>query len=264
MLKRNIRELTFERLKNAAQRRVQNCPSSFGWNFSSQARVNKNNMLQYKDAYLGKRCFVVGNGPSLNNTDLSKLKNSVTFGANRIYLMEDDNGFKPTFLTALDGKIIEQFSEEIGRWNGPKFIRWSYKNRFLGVENATYFHTCFKDQFGTDLLKPVWGGYTVTFVNLQLAYYMGFREVVLIGCDHSYAESGTPNVDVKVVDVDKNHFSADYLARGQTFRIPDYINQEYAFSLARQAFEKAGGSVVDATVGGKLQVFEKVNYCDLF
>jgi len=32
-------------------------------------------LRQFHDRYEGERCFIIGNGPSLNNTDLSKLKN---------------------------------------------------------------------------------------------------------------------------------------------------------------------------------------------
>ncbi len=35
----------------------------------------------------GQRCFIIGNGPSLQRTDLTKLKDEFTFGMNRIYLV---------------------------------------------------------------------------------------------------------------------------------------------------------------------------------
>ena len=38
-----------------------------------------------KDNYIGKRCFIIGNGPSLRIEDLNCLKGEYTFAANRIY-----------------------------------------------------------------------------------------------------------------------------------------------------------------------------------
>ena len=51
----------------------------------------------YRNRYAGKRAFILGNGPSLNMLDLSKLAGEVTFGTNGIFYLFDRMGFKPTF-----------------------------------------------------------------------------------------------------------------------------------------------------------------------
>ena len=56
----------------------------------------------FENRYSGKRCFIVGNGPSLNKHDLSLLDGELTFGCNNIYYMTQRNGFKPTFYTVED------------------------------------------------------------------------------------------------------------------------------------------------------------------
>src|SRR5574341_209049 len=45
-----------------------------------------------RDSHKGKRAFIIGNGPSLRQTDLSKLRNEFTFGMNRIYLLFPELG----------------------------------------------------------------------------------------------------------------------------------------------------------------------------
>ena len=45
---------------------------------------------------------------------------------------------------------------------------------------------------------------------------------------------------------------------------PDYETEEFAYKLARKEFEKSGRKIYDATIGGKLNVFEKVNFDELF
>ena len=57
---------------------------------------NRSRLEVYRDLHRGKRCFVIGNGPSLKQTDLSLLKNEFTFGLNRIYLLFPELGFTTT------------------------------------------------------------------------------------------------------------------------------------------------------------------------
>ena len=173
----------------------------------------------------------------LKETDLEKLKGEVCFGANRIYLIKEQSDFTPSFLTSIDEKLIEQFHDEISTQSMPKFINWKYFKNFRDAEEVCFVKIVCKNDFVSDMTKVCGGGYTVTFVNLQLAYYMGFSEVIIIGCDHRYAEAGIPNTDVKVETVDQNHFSDKYHTKNHTFRIPDYIKQERAYTVAKEAFE---------------------------
>lgn len=105
---------------------------------------------------------------------------------------------------------------------------------------------------------------TVTNVALQLAYYMGFSDVVMIGVDHSFASKGEPNSTVTTKEFDANHFSADYFPKGFKWQLPDLETSERGYGLARKVYEADGRKIVDATVGGKLEIFDKVEYDTLF
>ena len=61
--------------------------------FHPWRRNTINQLRTLKDSHQGQRCFIMGNGPSLAKTDLSKLKNEFTFGMNRIYLAFPQMGF---------------------------------------------------------------------------------------------------------------------------------------------------------------------------
>ena len=63
---------------------------------------------------------------------------------------------------------------------------------------------------------------------------------------------------------DPNHFAPNYFGTGFKWQLPDLKGSERAYRMARQAYEAAGRSVVDATVGGKLTVFPKVDFNSLF
>jgi hypothetical protein len=99
---------------------------------------------------------------------------------------------------------------------------------------------------------------------MQLAFHMGFQKVILVGVDHSFATQGTPHDEVVSQGDDPNHFSTNYFGKGFRWQLPDLDTSEVAYRLARQAFEADGREIVDATIGGKLTVFPKINYLELF
>ena len=51
---------------------------------------------KYKDIGKGKRCFVIGNGPSLKVSDLERIKNEDCFAANRIFKIFPNTTWRPT------------------------------------------------------------------------------------------------------------------------------------------------------------------------
>jgi hypothetical protein len=110
----------------------------------------------------------------------------------------------------------------------------------------------------------VFEGSTVTYVALQLAFHMGFSEVILIGVDHSFNTKGAPNLTITSDGDDPNHFSPEYFGKGFRWQLPDLEASEQAYVMARDAYEKSGRIILDATVGGKLPVFPKVKYEHLF
>src|SRR5512138_556180 len=73
------------------------------WRRSSIAQLG-----EWKDTCRGQRAFIIGNGPSLNRTDLSKLRHEYTFGLNRIFLMFPQLGFRTSFLVSVNDLVIEQ------------------------------------------------------------------------------------------------------------------------------------------------------------
>lgn len=226
-----------------------------------------------KDIHKGRRAFIIGNGPSLKQTDLGKLKGEFTFGMNRIYLMFPELGFHTTYLSVVNDLVIEQTAADLAGLEIPKFITWRSRRffdpaQFSGSKSAnlpTFLYTTYDSpRFSPDVRGRVWEGATVTYVTMQLAFHMGFSEVILIGVDHNYTTSGKPNTTITSQGDDPNHFSSQYFGKGFRWQLPDLETSELAYRMARQAYAGAGRRIVDATVGGKLTIFEKVNYDSLF
>jgi len=220
----------------------------------------------FKDIYKGKRAFIIGNGPSLKETDLFKLKNEFTFGMNRIYLLFPELGFSTTYFVSINDLVIEQCADEIAALPIPKFIAWHSHRHFKAFSNELMFlYTTYTGpKFAHDMTRRIWEGATVTNVALQLAFYMGFLQVILIGVDHNFTSKGDANKTVVSTGDDPNHFSANYFGKGFRWQLPDLDTSEIGYQKAREAYRKAGREVLDATVGGKLTTFPKVDYNSLF
>jgi len=232
--------------------------SFFSWKLAKGGKVSEKKLTRFKDKYKGKRCFIIGNGPSLRKTDLRKLKNEYTFGLNRIYLLFDKLKFKTTFLVSVNDLVIEQSHKDINSLNIPKFIAWKTREYIDMDKNTQFIRTLAEQKFSTDIVRGVWEGATVTYVALQIAYYMGFSEVILIGVDHSFKIKGQPHKEVVSKGDDRDHFSKDYFSKGFRWNLADLDTAEFAYNLTKEAYERNGRKVVDATVGGKLRVFNKV------
>lgn len=231
------------------------------WRRKSRARL-----LEYHNRHRGERCFIIGNGPSLKQTDLTKLKNEFTFGMNRIYLLFPELGFTTTYFISINDLVIEQCADEIAALPIPKFIAWHSNRHFQRMpEDMIFLYTTYTGpKFAYDMTRRIWEGATVTNVALQLAFYMGFQQVILIGVDHNFTSKGEANKTVVSNGDDPNHFDPRYFGKGFRWQLPDLETSEMAYRMARQAYERAGRQVLDATIGGKLTVFPKVPYESLF
>lgn len=232
------------------------------FDLSGEGRRSRVAIRALHDVGRGQRCFILGNGPSLASMDLSSLREEVTFGLNRVHLLFDKIGFATTYLVAVNHLVIEQSGDEILAVGRPTFMSWHSRRRVRGGA-PIFLPTSRAREFSKDPALGIWEGATVTFVALQLAYYMGFDPVILIGVDHSFATKGSPHKEVTSTGDDPNHFDPRYFGKGFRWNLPDLETSEVAYRMARAAFEADGRRVIDATVGGKLSVFPKADFSTL-
>lgn len=231
----------------------------------TSGRFDGNGGGGFHDLHKGERCVVMGNGPSLRRIDMSLLAGETTFGLNKIFLMFPDLGWVPTYYCAVNPLVIEQSREDILRSTMPKFIGHEGRRFLPEREDIFFLDSSKKDPgFAKSLDEPMWQGFTVTFCAIQVAFCLGFQEVVLVGVDHSYSFSGKPNQEVPAKGPDLNHFHPSYFSDGNNWNLPDLECSEKAYAIARDAFEQAGRRIVNATPGTMLDVFEKVPYNDIF
>jgi hypothetical protein len=233
---------------------------------SSRWRNSRRCIKELHDSHAGERCFIIGNGPSLRQTDLTKLQGEFTFGLNRIYLIFSELGFATSCLVSVNDLVLEQCADEMKTLDLPKYLTWRSRRWFSDDPQVIFLDTDFTgpEDFSHDASGRIFEGFTVTYVALQLAFHMGFSEVILIGVDHNFVTQGLANQAVVSQGDDPNHFSPNYFGAGFKWQLPDLEGSERAYKLAKNAFENNGRRVLDATIGGKLTIFPKVDYNSLF
>ncbi len=259
-----LNEITPQRIFSALRARISEIPHAWMWKYAASSEANRLLLQNFHNKYNGKRCFIVANGPSLQRTNLDLLSSEISFGLNRIYLNFERSAFRPSFLVVVNELILEQCAAEIKEVKIPKFLNWNRRDYF-GPPNAEQVYLksrmVINDYFETDLTRPMVFGATVTFATLQLAYFMGFRQVILVGLDHNYREKGVPSkVEVRQSEKDESHFDPKYFPRGFKWQLPDLLRSEIEYQLAREIFENGGREILDATIDGKCEIFKKVQF----
>jgi hypothetical protein len=226
------------------------------WYFKHSKRL-----LQFKDLHRGEDCFIIGNGPSLNEMDLKPLKNYHTFGLNKIYIMFDKINLNLSYHVAVNRLIIEQSVNEFEALACPSFLSFrAARDKVRHLDHIYMIETGgVSHMFQEDIVRKIFEGYTVTFVALQIAYYMGFQNCYLIGVDHSFKAVGNPNEIQLLTGEDPNHFDPRYFSNSN-WQLPDLEGSELSYRLAKFHFERTGRKIYDATVGGKLQIFQKISF----
>jgi hypothetical protein len=254
------------RIAKAVLRRIKDVPKVVSWYLPfGYAKLNRKRLKQFHNIHKGKRGFIIANGPSLRNIDFNKLKDEITIGMNRIYLLKEDKGFLPTYLASIAIKTqLVQFNQDYDNLEITCFFPWNYRGNMSKKSNQYFIKDKFSPKFTYDLTKRIGSGKSVTYACIQIAFYMGFDEVYLIGKDHSYNTEARTGTYFISDGNETNHFIKGYYKPGMVWDAPDYETEEFVYRLSEKAFKKNGRKIFDATINGKLDVFEKVIFNELF
>ncbi len=235
-----------------------------------------NTLIKYKDIHKGKRIFVVGNGPSLKIEDLDRLYKAgeICFGFNKVYRAYSETSWRADYLGFTDYRLIDNNLDEISEVPGTKFITDGYVNNVEAEggfkEGFEKIHIIYEGDmihyphFSTDITYGVYDGGTVTYdLGIQLAAYMGASEIYLIGVDNNYVGTQYSNNNYFI----SNYNSQEEMKKYKEGNMPDKYNSElttYSFISAKEYAKRLGIKIYNATRGGKLDVFERVEFDSLF
>lgn len=206
-------------------------------------------VTKFKDLHKGERGWIVCTGPSLNEIDCSLFKDETLIGLNRAYLKED---LKFTYMVAVNKYVFEHYAQDIVDYGAVANFGTGFVN--LSPNSYPLHWGGKKFTFTGDIEKPLWQGHTVTYSAMQIAYYMGFQEVYVIGLDHYFDYSGfekarkdeKKNV-VRSVGKDVNHFTPEYFAKGDRHAVATPRLTEKAYKVAYDFYKSHGRILANAS-----------------
>jgi hypothetical protein len=233
-------------------------------------------LLPLKEKHKGQRAFLIGNGPSLTVSDLDLLKNENTFGANKIYLAFEETNWRPTYYISMDKMVIKNNWQKIQNLDIVRFLPSSLSHFFSMPEKSPgvfwfpYIEPFregqkIKRNFSSDFSKVVYDGHTVIYLMMQLAFFMGIKQIYLLGVDFKFTlpvgyESCVDELGVLLKgDGAHNHFHKDYRPRGEQWHSPGLKLQYHALKYARDFLEHHGCQVFNASRKTALDVFPIVD-----
>lgn len=263
------------------------------------ARPDTDALRALKDRHRGERCFIMGNGPSLNRLDLDLLKGETVFACNAVHLLFDRIAWRPRYYACVDTRVLQDRRADIaamldiergmtgffpaelvvhdgsGQTLDTREILGSRINQIFFNEVSNNPSAGVAGMFSTDAALGVVMPYTVTITLMQLAAHMGFKEIYLIGCDTDYVVPASVRRDGPITpggglfltssqDDDSNHFDPRYFGRDRQWHDPQVDKMIEHYRFAAQALESMGVRVVNATAGGKLEVFPRADFASLF
>ncbi|PLY06373.1 MAG: hypothetical protein C0625_09550 [Arcobacter sp.] len=233
--------------------------------------INYLKLIKYKNIHKNKRAFILGNGPSLNIRDLSSLQNEITFAANKIYLAYEDTQWRPTYYFVEDHLVYKQNFNEIKKQKEISFfpldtLAWGR------LDKGIYYDFIFENyspnlpKISSSAIKGLYWGGTVVYSMLQMAIYMGIKEVYIIGLDFSF---DVPKKDLNSKEHirsegEVNHFHKDYRKVGEKWTQPKLDIQELAFRKVKEYCKSNNIKIYNASRSTKLEIIDLIDFDDLF
>ena len=237
----------------------------------------------FRNRHVGQRCFIIGNGPSIGNQDLSFLAGEITLVMNAFWKHDVVEEWQPSYYFLSDGLFFDRSGPSREFFEGLRnrvprtvyFVPLSQRivvseDGLLPLDSTLFFST--QQQFlgdalenNFDLSQPVPDVYTVAQLAIMAAIYLGCSPIYLLGLDHDWLGHHG----------EKDYYFFKGLALkdhpGNVGRLGPY-DQEMESMLAcwkgyrklQAIAEKHGIQILNATEGGFLDVFERVSYQSIF
>lgn len=221
-------------------------------------------LRKYQNMYEGKRCFIIGTGPSLKTEDLEALEaqGEITIASNKIFKLFDKTAWRPDIYCTIDSLVLKEYMDVItelpiktillANVEATEVNSWETR----GLSNINAFRLVYKPYEGDDCPefssspdRYVMEGFTVTYAIMQWAAYMGFKEMYLLGIDFDYGSKETGY----------KHFMDGYDRPNEVVKPPRLDKCLKAYEKAEWFSRRNGFRIYNATRGGKLEVFERVD-----
>lgn len=217
-----------------------------------------------RNAHRGQRGFIVANGPSLRIEDLELLQNEITIASNKIHLAFDKTAWRPDYFSVTDELVWDRISPAIQRNYERIYMLDNLDIRraivpSTSVRQLSPRHDLSKTgaiPFSPDLGFGAYSGNSVTYFNLQFAWFLGLNPVYLIGLDHRYSEKRSFSSTTKHQN-QNNHFHENYRVPGEKVRVSRLKTIEKYFSVAEIFSTQNDWKVINVSRESQTEVFER-------
>lgn len=236
---------------------------------------------KFHSLYAGKRCFVIGNGPSLAKQDLVPLVNEISIVMNRFNRHPLVQRLKPTIFCMGDPgvnvKSIGGLAPFVDKVNASAyFFRTDMKEivdreGLLDPEKVYYIKMAESlssgwphKKHGIDLTRSVPPVQNTSLMAIILALYMGCSPIYLLGMDHDWL--GQHSLDSHFYPDSDMHLSSAYAVHWSQYR----VLMEMALivwkthEILRDYAAGSGTQIYNATAGGYLDVYPRARFENLF
>lgn len=229
---------------------------------------------ELKGKYNGKRIFIIGNGPSLNSQALYLLKNEYKMCFNRFQFLADRVGWYPELFAITDDLVIKDMKDVINNSIVPNVDYAFFPDlhpsnidyrKYVEKKDNVYWLYVDKTDFSTNL--PFCGiNKTVVNAGIQIAAYMGFTDIYLLGVDMTFGQQKVEKINSRVwvsKESDNNHFDPRYYGKGRVYHNPTVESMLNRFEICKEFYSDKGVNIYNAGFGGKLETFERKDFDEL-
>jgi len=253
-------------------------------NINYNKTIDKKYNNRLKNIHLKDRCFIIGTGPSIKKQDLKLLKDEIVIGVSGLFQHQDIDIINPHYYV-----LPPVFRGHGHLYDEDNFISWFY-NMDKSLNNDTVMvldigdkkyiekHELFKNK------KIIWKNYilwnqdrkintidilsmpsiwSVSESAIQIAIYLGFKEIYILGFDHSWYD------DIW------EHFTDDYMKDFEEYKLnecKEWVDSEHEMIRHAKIFNKYKKLYAlkqniynaNANQNSYVDTFPKVKYEDLF
>lgn len=241
----------------------------------------ENTALQ--DIHKGERCFILATGPSISTQNLLPLKNETCISINMFYLNNDYDAIKPRYhlvsgiaphpkITDVLGKL---WFREIEEKVKAEYLLLNYLDRQFVKENNFFFS---KKVFYFDFSMPLeeqpleiidaatslYASQTASMMAIQLAIYMGFSKIYLLGMDHDGILRYTKRLPMHFYKPQDSIFERQKIHDGDNLDWETEFHNQWIlwkqYKILKKYADLHRVKIINATPKSLLDVFERADY----
>jgi hypothetical protein len=263
--------------------------------YAFDSEKEKSRLALFHNIHKGERCFILATGPSIKTQDLRPLKNEICIAVSQFMLHPDIKIINPLYHIEAPMHPPLDFTYLQGCFEAYKNIYTEKVNYFFGYYHYEYSIINFLNQYKEyshpninfidftrsrfldeanhqnntvwDITRSPFVARTVIYIAIQVAFYMGFKEIYLLGCDHDYLLNLSRTADYHFYKDEESNTGKTESEHYNSFNAEWWFNQYYhrwkEYRLMGEYLAARGCRILNATNGGMLDVFPRVKLEDI-